>query len=467
MRPFPAMKAGPARSAALLALCVLSLLVAAARPALAQEEELDLSARVNSMEFPVEPPLVKAAEVRDLIRAFALDDSHGELVRSLHEGYVTVFTAAATERRDRIQALMKQVQESGDWVTVGMEMQEIEKAWLQRRTELGADFFENVKATLTPEQLAKWPAFERDRRRRTQLHIGAFFAGEGVDVVELLDGLKLEEPQRAAVAPLVESYALELDGLLQQRLRAAEEVRNIDYMDPASQAGMFDKYERILTVRRQIRDANRKHAQIIAGSLPGPASERLTRAFHERSFPRIYAPTEADTFLTTVLALEDLTPDQRRAIEGVAAMYRDQAAAVNQQLAQLMAAQEESIEASLKERNFMVLAMVGAMSAYADEGTQAQQAPFDAKDLLMDEEQEKRQDELHRQRRGFVIAAIDQAWSVLAPAQQEKAPRPEVPEESSDRQAVKQVRNMMRQSMQMAEEAVREAQQEIENNPSR
>lgn len=466
MRQFPALTGGPACSAARLALCVLFLFAGAVRPALAQEEELDLNARINSMEFPVEPPLVKAAEVRDIIKALSLDAATGDLVRSLHEGYVAVFTAAATERRDRVQALMKEVQESGDWVTVGMEMQEIEKAWITRRNDLGVEFFENVKATLTPDQLAKWPAYERDRRRRTQLHIGAFFAGEGVDVVELVDDLKLEEPQRAAAAPLLESYAVELDGLLQQRLRAAEEVRNIDYMDPAAQAGMFDKYERILTVRRQIRDANRKHAQVVAGSIPGPASERLTREFHARSYPRIYAPTEADSFITTVLAL-DLTPDQRSAIEGVAAIYRDQAAAVNQQLAQLMARQEESVEASLKERNFMVLAMVGAMSAFADEGTQAQQAPFDAKDLLMDDEQDKRLEELHRQRRGFVVAAIDQVWSVLTPAQQEKAPRPEVPEESSDRLAVKQVRNMMRQSMQMAEEAVREAQQEIENNPSR
>jgi len=436
--------------------------------ALAQDEEFDLNDRINSMEFPVEPPLIKAAEVRDIIKALSLDAPTGDLVRSLHEGYVTVYTAAATERRDRIQTLMKQVQDSGDWMTVGVEMQEIEKNWMKRRQDLGADFFENVKAILAPDQLAKWPAYERNRRRRTQLHVGAFFAGEGVDVIELLDELKLEEPQYAAVAPIVESYAIELDGLLQQRIRAAEDVRNIDYMDPGAQGSMFDKFERILGVRRQIRDANRKHMQIIATSIPGPAGEQLTRTFHAKCYPRIYGPTQADSFLETVLALEDLSTQQRGGVEGIAAMYRDQAAAANQQLAQLMARHEDSIEESLKGQNMMILAMVGGMSAYADEGTQPEQAPFDAKDLLMDEEQEKRQDDLYRQKRGYIIAAIDQVWAVLSPTQQGRVTRPDVPEESDAQKALRQVRAVMRQSMQYAEEAVQEAQQEMgEGNPRR
>lgn len=435
------------------------------------DEEVDLfnlSERIGSVAIPVEAPLIKAAEVRDIIKAFSLDEDHGELVRSLHEGYVTVFTAAATERRDRMKALMQQMQEGGDFVTFGLEMQEVEKNWMKQRAGIGNDFFENVKATLTPDQLAKWPAFERDRRRRTQLHIGAFFAGEGVDVVRLVADLQLEGPQQAAVAPLLESYAVELDGLLRQRLRAAEEVRNIDYTDPGAMGNPFESFERILNVRRQIRDVNRKHAQVIASSIPGPASEQLTRAFREHSHPRIYAPTEADAFFKTLLALEDLTPGQRGGVEGVAAAYRDRVAAVNHQIMQSMNEHEDSIEKSLKNQDMMVMAMVGAMSAYADEGQQAEQAPFDSKDLLMGEELVARQDDLYKQKRGVVVSAIEQAWAVLTPTQQARLTLPEVPELSDSQKALRQVRRIMRQSMQYAEESVLEAQQEMgETRPRR
>lgn len=454
-----------------IVVAILTVLLSPLSARAQDDEEIDffnLSERVGGITIPVEVPLIKAAEVRDIIKALSLDESHGELVRSLHEGYVTVFTAAATERRDRMKALMEQMQEGGDFMTFGLEMQEVEKNWIKKRAAIGNDFFENVKATLTPDQLAKWPAFERDRRRRTQLHIGAFFAGEGVDVVRLVADLQLDAPQQVAIAPLLESYAIELDGLLLQRLRAAEEVRNIDYTDPAAMGNPFDRFERILTLRRQIRDVNRKHSQIIASSIPGPASEQLTRAFREKSHPRIYAPTEADAFFKTLLAMEDLTEGQRSGVEGVAASYRDRVAAVNHQIMQSMNEHEDSIEKSLQTKDMMVMAMVGAMSAFADEGEQAEKAPFDSKDLLMGEELIQRQDDLYKQKRSVVVAAIEQAWAVLSPAQQARGTLPEVPELSESQKALRQVRRIMRQSMQYAEEAVREAQQEMgETRPRR
>lgn len=439
-----------------------------AAPVYAQQEDegFDLTERLNTLEIPVEPPLIKAQIVSEISRAIGLDEGSTELVRALHQGYVDQFTSAATQHRDKLKALMEQMRDSGGWgggasmedmQRIGIAMQETQQEWMKRRRQVGNEFFENVKAVLSPDQLAKWPAFERDRRRDAQLHVGAFYAGEAVDVIELISDLNLEPAQVAAIQPLIDSYAIELDGLLQQRVRAADEARDIDFSDPAAQFSMFDKYERVLTVRRQIRDVNRKHAQIIATSIPGPASEALTRRFREESYPQIYRPTEADAFLEGVLEMEDLSDGQRRGVESVAMIYRDQVATANRQLADLLADHENGIEDELKNGSPMILAMVGGMSAYADEGVGQEQMPFDVKDLLMDEEQIGRQEDLYRQRREYVVAAIEQAWSVLNPTQQARLTKPEVPEESEERRALRQVRTMMRQSMQMAEEAAREA----------
>ncbi len=449
-------------------------LTMAPRPALAQDEEIDFNERLNSMVIPLEPPLIKPTVVAEIVKAIGLDESQGELVLGLYQGYVAQFNDAAAQHRDRLKSLMDEfkglggmnpanadMQEIG---RVGLEIQAAQREWLNRRTQLGQSFFENVKATLTPEQFARWPAFERDRRRHTQLGVGAFFAGEGVDVVALVEDLKLEGSVLSAIAPLIESYALEIDALLQQRLRATEEVSHIDYTDPAAQAEMMEKFEHVLGVRRQLRDANRKHAQIIAGSIPGPASEQLTRQFRDESFPLIYRPTQADSYLEQVLRLEDLTDDQRRGIDGVAMMYRDQVAAANQSLARLLADHEDSIEKSIKANNQMMLMMAGAMSSMADESVSQKQMPFDTKELLMDQEQAQKQEALNKQKRGYVVAAIEQAWAVLNPSQQQRAAKPSVPEETPEQKALRQARRMMQSAADMARHA---AQQQEETNPSR
>ncbi|MCC6907623.1 MAG: hypothetical protein IT430_06765 [Phycisphaerales bacterium] len=458
---------------------VLLCTLAPPRAALAwQDEEFDFNERMNTLEIPVEPPLIKAQVVSEIAKALGLDQSQTDLVAALHQGYVVQFTDAATAHRDRLKALMDEMQELGgfnmggdnmeDMARIGMDMQAAQRQWMERRQQVGQDFFENVKATLTPEQLAGWARFERDRRRRTLLHVGAFFAGESVDVIELVDDLELEPEQRGGVDPLLDSYATELDGLLQQRIRAAEEVRNIDYMNAGAEGDMFEKFERILSVRRQIRDVNRKHAQVVATAMPGPASDRLTRAFRESCYPRIYAPTQADEYISQVLGFEDLSDDQRRGIEGIAAIYRDEVATANNAMARLLGEQEDSIDKALKQSDIMMLAMVGGMAAFADEAVSAEQMPFDAKDLLMDEQQQQKQDDLYRQKRGYVVAAIEQIAAVLNPAQQDRAPKPDVPEETEQQKALRQIRSMLRQTMQFSEDMAREAEQEREGaNPGR
>jgi len=446
----------------------------APRAAVAQDEEIDFNEQLNSMEIPLEPPLIKATVVAEIVKAIGLDESQGELVLRLHQGYVAQFNDAATQHRDRLKSLMEEFKQIGgmnaagadmaEMARVGMDIQTEQREWIERRTQRGESFFENVKATLGPDQLVRWPAFERDRRRHTQLGVGAFFAGEGVDIVALVDDLKLVGPALSAISPLIESYALEIDALLQQRLRAAADVRHIDYTDPAASAEMMERFEHLLTVRRQIRDANRKHAQIIAGSIPGRASEQLTRKFREESYPQIYRPTQADMYLDQVLRLEDLSDDQRRGIDGVAMVYRDQVAAANQSLAKLLADHEDSIEDSIKNNNQMMLMMAGAISSLADESVSQKQMPFDAKEMLMDEAHAQRQEDMNKQKRGYVVAAIEQAWGVLNPSQQALAAKPTVPEETPEQKALRQVRRMMQSAADMARQA---AEQQGDSNPSR
>lgn len=463
---------------ALIAMVSLAVMIQP-RQAAAQDDEFDLNEQLNSVEIPLEAPLVKATVVAEIIKAIGMDESQGELVRALHQGYVDQFNDAATRHRDRFKSLLDEFKELGgmnpatadmqEMARVGLDIQTEQREWIDRRTQLGKSFFENIKATLGPGQLVRWPAYERDRRRHTQLGVGAFFAGEGVDLVALIDDLKLEAPQLSAIAPLIDSYAMELDALLEQRMRATDEARNIDYADPSvHMEEMMDKFERVLTVRRQIRNVNRKHSQIIAGAIPGPASEQLTRQFREESYPQIYRSTPADSYIEQVLRLDDLTDGQRRGIEGVTMVYRDQVATANHSLAEVLADHEDSIEQSIKENNQMMLIMAGAMSSLADESVSQKQMPFDTKELLMDEDHSQRQEDLNKRKRGYVVAAIEQTWAVLNPSQQERAAKPDVPEETPEQKALRQVRSMMRQQMQFAEDMARQAAEEQgDTNPTR
>lgn len=402
-----------------------------------------------------------------MVRLLKIDDAKADLVRSLYQGYLDVHTAAWKEWASRMRALAESLQAGGDREAFDSSVASLLREWRENRQRIAADFFENCKELLTTEQLSTWPMYERDRRRRNNLSAGAFFAGEGVDVAALVEELELDDSQASAVAPLVEAYCAEIDALLVRRMAASKEARELDLSVQLRDIdGWHAAYLRAFDIRRQIRDSNRKHIDLIATTLPGDVSDKLRDKFNRASHPQYFAPTQADAYFERLRSLEDLTDDQRRGIESVASAYQDQVGAINLRLVKLEI--EEILSRLTNERHPFVIGLVTGKAALADMPFEDAPDSWRAQDVLIDDDQYKRQEDLLRQKRGYVVAAIEQCWSVLSPAHQTLIPIEDVPLESKQRTRAKAIRAGMLENLRAVYERERVREQDAgKSSPGR
>lgn len=390
---------------------------------------------------PLQQPVIRATEVDDMSVALRLDESQIELIRSLFDGYQEVHNKASNEWRRRVHDLGAELQSTGDRALFDSSMRTLESEWRTKRQRIAADFFKSCKSLLTPEQRDSWPRYERDRRRRRNLAVGAFFAGESVDVAALVEELKLEAPLTNSVAPLVEDYCAEIDTYLAVRMATSDEARELD---PSGESRNLDAYfaacVRSFEARGQIRAANRRHMEVIAGYLPGEVSAALRASFHLAAYPQYYAPTPADSYAQLLLDSNSLTEVQRRSIERIIAISDEQVAAINARLVKLEDEVENDLSRAVRERDPYLLGLVAGSAALAEESFASSPTLWKAQDVFLNYAQFERQENLLHQKRGAVVAAIDQCWEMLAPDQQATLPREVVPEETKERIMTKRIR---------------------------
>jgi len=88
--------------------------------------------------------------------------------------------------------------------------------WRVQKDTMRKDFVDGLKATLSDDQLALWPAFERFLTREKTLP-RARLAGEGTNLILVLDNLELPPAAFEKVEPMLDNYEIRLDEALRAR----------------------------------------------------------------------------------------------------------------------------------------------------------------------------------------------------------------------------------------------------------
>lgn len=244
-----------------------------------------------------------------------------EAAKALHEGYFAAHQEKAGKMREMMESAREQFRENRD-PSVFQEMGTKMTEYRQQADAAEKAFMDDVKSLLTDEQSAKWPVLERTRRRENTLTRG-FVSGERADVIRLVDGLKLSEEQRASLAPVLESYELDLDRELVKRNELQEQAMGQagGMMQAFRQGGDMAAAEKMITEGREasvrVRDVNRRYAKQVEAMLPEDKASEFNLAFKRESFPQIYRQRYAQQVLTAATTMESLTAEQQ---EGLAAI---------------------------------------------------------------------------------------------------------------------------------------------------
>ncbi|MCC6908728.1 MAG: hypothetical protein IT430_12360 [Phycisphaerales bacterium] len=447
--------------------------VACPAPASAQVMRFTTSSRVDNSAGGI-----NEVDVRSLVETLNLDGDQEALVKALYDGHRAAWNDATTAHKERVQAAFEASRASNDWTGMGKKTQQLQKQWEAESVRLETDFFASVKGLVSDDQMAAWPRFERDRRRRTLLASQSQLSGEGVDLIDVAEAIEIPHESLAQIQPVSSLYAEEMDSALTERSRAIESLEKASAPKTEGDFGSIDfeavkeQQTRVHERRIAVRDLNGRYVALFCGRMSGDEAQQFMTLYKQRCFPRVYRPTAADRYIKTVESLETLTGEQSQALANIKSDYTRQVSGINDQLAAVIRQSEEESEdqgfffggdlAMLPpppppppaasgvsgEEEHAVAMFVIAGDGGAVEGGAVHLAPEQTAFSFgpSEPEDDTPRGKLNKSKRELVARTIDAVAALLTPEQLALAPKPDqgqqlAPEERMRRQVEKALEN--------------------------
>lgn len=281
------------------------------------------------------------SDLKDIAKIVQFTPEQSGAAEALLEAYATECRAASKQFHEAVKG-MESDMDIDDLHAHTKKIGEAAEASSKKTRELKAQFMNDLKALLTPEQAGKWDRVERLDRRREFLPRGVL-AGESMNLLEVVNDLNLPEPRSNDLSASLDTYELDLDSALQARERAREarggdDRRNAEGGDLKAIRAMMGEHRKLGI---PVRDVNAKYAKVIAGVLPESARPDFERRVREKTYPRVYKPGHTAKSIDAALDLKDLDAPQRAKIAAIRDEYERQSRTMNDSLAAAIAAEEK------------------------------------------------------------------------------------------------------------------------------
>jgi len=291
-------------------------------------------------------PAMTSRDLDRYARTFQLNEAQAEAAKELLASYTTDYQQMSKERRDRLKEINDEFQETRDFEVMeqmGPAMEKFGKSAEELEKTLLADF----RVLLTEDQDALWPKFERTRRREKTIDKGTL-SGESVDLVVIVDDLKLSDESRKGLADSLEQYESDLDRVLAERNKVTSEQD--DLMPKPGRGGgisidftaIEEATKKIQEAGSKVRDVNQRYARNIEGLLPEAELARFQAAVKRQSFPQVYRPSRAAKALEAAEKLADLDARQKESVVALREQYERDLATTNEKWAAAVVDEEKS-----------------------------------------------------------------------------------------------------------------------------
>jgi len=285
-------------------------------------------------------PPVTARDLQDIASELDLTDEQRQVAEMLFEGLREQYEQKAGVLRRQFERM----REERNWQgmrDLGDEM----RAFRQEREAMQESLLNDVKAILTTEQSAQWPAVERSLRRSQTLGRGLMRA-ERVDLVRLTRDF-LNDDLSGDVQATVDRYATELDRELVKRNEMFEDgmERAREMMRAGDEEGIAKLMEEARDASMRVRDLNQRYSRLIASMLPEDRRDEFNAEVRREAFPDVYRPTGASRALEAAKGFADLDEAQRQGIEALAISYQRDSSTLNERLVKAIESWEEDASA--------------------------------------------------------------------------------------------------------------------------
>jgi len=205
--------------------------------------------------------------------------------------------------------------------------------WLATKKRMKATVVDGIQATLTEEQSARWPAFERFIRREKTMD-DAILSGEGTNLLLALDEAQLPQASLDAAKKALDEYELALDGALKSREDTldATEPSMLKAIVAANDREAMAAVDRQLAARRQVRDVNDTFVERISATMPAADGAKFANAALAQGYRRVYREDQAMRAFVAALAMEGLDPTVAQGLAEMQATYAQEMVQWNNRL---------------------------------------------------------------------------------------------------------------------------------------
>lgn len=297
-------------------------------------------------------PLTKRS-IDSAVHALGLDKDQQEVAKDLYVGYRSAMKTGMREMEAKGKAMMEKARESGDWDAIRKGQMALAKEMFANVGKLEDRFNEDLKAVLSEEQAAKFPAYERARRRENARLI-QLMAGEAADSIDILHSLKIDTTSNEELKNLLTEYEMSLDRIVSDRLNALKDFVNKmtsgDADETAMMGLMTSELPKIYEKAKAGRELNKQTARRVLELLPEADKKRFQDEINRRSHPKIYRTTATGKKLDAAKKFEDLTDSQKSTLESLMASYARDTDAANKSWAEAVESAQDEFGGNFQKR---------------------------------------------------------------------------------------------------------------------
>lgn len=271
-----------------------------------------------------------------------LEEWQRPIVEALLSDYMVSFNTGVEALKDKMKAASQEAARStpADGDAILEKVMKPLDAWRVEKAQMKDKFLSDLRNQLGPQQLERWPSFERALRRERMLPAGDL-SGESVDLWAVMGRMQLSSAEEEATRAAVAAYEVALDQAL-----VAREAR-IKELEPALAEAMramnFDRgadlQDQVMTARIAVRAANDGGIDSIAQALGARGAEFRQRAL-EAGYPDVYRTHPVMVLMQQARALDSLTEDQVSKIDALMAEFRTACEAEDAKLYDAVRAEE-------------------------------------------------------------------------------------------------------------------------------
>lgn len=297
-----------------LVLAAVGLGLSMGAPALGQQVE---SVVVTSSASPAGPGSGRALSrdrVERIGEVLELDELQREVAMELFKEVADKRQALGDAMRQSIESA-RELADEGDFSEMFTRIKEVTGSYQDSVDALESTFLQDVRAMLTGDQEALWPKAERLHRRGQ--HMGSLTRSQArVDLDELVRAQFESVYARQDVAEVLDRWAVQVDGLLVERARKAEDIGG----GAGFQGGIVmigggdDPYEDLRAIDARIVSASEQAVRNLSGAIEDNSIEQ---EWIRKSFARVYRQTDGERRLEAANALESLTTEQKEQLDAV------------------------------------------------------------------------------------------------------------------------------------------------------